>query len=775
MKRNHRSTWNETTAACLAMRETTSGGGGKSSSGGAAVALTRTLALNALALSVMLAFGTSAWALPAGGVVAAGGASISGGASTMVVTQSSQNVVINWQSFNIGATEAVRFVQPNSSSVALNRVLSSDPSSILGSLSANGQVFLVNPNGILFGRGASVNVGGLVASTRGISDGDFMAGRYDFSGTGNGSVVNQGTINADGGYVALLGASVSNEGVISAQLGSVVLAAGNAVTLDVAGDGLLNVAVNQGAVNALVQNGGLIRADGGKVLLTAQAAGDLLNTVVNNTGVIQAQTLQNRNGVISLMGDMQSGTVNVAGTIDASAPNGGNGGFIETSAAHVNVAPAARITTVAPFGTTGTWLIDPEDFIVGAAGNITGVALSNLLVTTSVTISTVSGGTDNTVAGTPPVRSLFSARGGAGDIIVNDVVTWTAAPAANPTTLTLNATRDVTLNAAVTAVDGNFKVCCGRDIIVREAISVTRGSVLLSAGRDVVLDRTVLNPLTAITVVDGNLGICAGRDINVNTAAIALTRGTLVPERSLGLASGVTLNAGTAGTGPGVGGGTVTFAALTPRAAITDANIDIRYNPTSYTMPNDYSVNFTQVRAPLTQKMLVFPGGADRAFDGTTAAVFTSLKGNPAGVALLAGPGATTAVFDSAAVGVNTGISFTGYTLTGARSAEYALPVTCCSPIVGRTTATITAAPIVVVPPLVLPVVPLAVLATGAAGGLILALADTGINLPSEELVAAPTPPPAPPIQPVPVVELPVPPPPPVYVAPAHPPRRDRN
>ena len=229
-------------------------------------------ALKALAASLMLAFGTTLHALPTDGAVSAGNASIVSGAGTTTITQSSQNVAINWQSFSIGAAEAVRFVQPNSSSVALNRVLGSDPSNILGSLSANGKVFQVNPNGILFAKGASVNVGGLVASTRGISDSDFMAGNYNFTGTGNGTVVNQGTINADGGYVALLGASVSNEGVISARLGTVVLAAGNAFTLDMAGDGLLNVAVNQGAMNALVANGGLIQADGGQVLLTAMSA-----------------------------------------------------------------------------------------------------------------------------------------------------------------------------------------------------------------------------------------------------------------------------------------------------------------------------------------------------------------------------------------------------------------------------------------------------------------------------------------------------------------------
>ena len=109
------------------------------------------------------------------------------------------------------------------------------------------------------------------------------------------------------------------------------------MTLDVAGNRLLNVAVSQGAVNALVTNGGLIQANGGQVLMTAQAAGALLKTVVNNTGVVEAQTVDASNGTIKLLGDMQSGTVNVGGTLDASAPNGGNGGVIETSAANVNV------------------------------------------------------------------------------------------------------------------------------------------------------------------------------------------------------------------------------------------------------------------------------------------------------------------------------------------------------------------------------------------------------------------------------------------------------
>jgi filamentous hemagglutinin family protein len=147
----------------------------------------------------------------------------------------------------------VSFVQPNSQSVALNRVVGADSIRVSwAALSANGKVFLVNPNGILFGKGSQVNVGALVASTRGITDSDFMAGRRRLAARALARSSTRGPLNADGGYVALLGAGVSNEGVISARLGSVALAAGDAITLDVAGDGLLSVAIDAGAVDALV-------------------------------------------------------------------------------------------------------------------------------------------------------------------------------------------------------------------------------------------------------------------------------------------------------------------------------------------------------------------------------------------------------------------------------------------------------------------------------------------------------------------------------------------
>ncbi|MES2400972.1 MAG: filamentous hemagglutinin N-terminal domain-containing protein [Pseudomonadota bacterium] len=659
MNHIHKSIWNESTGAFVAAPENARGPGTRSP--GTARPLTAArFAVNALSACLMLSFGASVYALPVNGVVAAGAATISSGGATTTITQSTANVVVNWQSFSIAAGQTVQFVQPGSASVALNRVLGADPSSIMGNLSANGKVFLLNPNGVLFGNGASVSVGGLVATTMSLSDANFMAGNYSFTDAGSGSVVNRGTINAaDGGYVALLGKSVSNQGVISARLGSVALAAGNAVTMDVTGDGLLNISVAQGAVNALVENGGMIQADGGRVLLTAQAAGNLLQTAVNNTGLIQAQTIVNRNGTILLLGDMQSGTMSVGGTLDASAPNGGSGGFIETSAAHVNIRDDVRVTTAAPQGQMGSWLIDPQDFIIGAGGNISGVTLSGQLVNNSITIKTAAGN-------------------GNGDIFVNDAITWTAAGA--PTTLTLNADRDTNINAAVTATNGNFATCCGRDVNVNAALTTTNGSILLSAGRNV-------NMNAAVTATDGNLMMCAANDVNIS-AKITLTNGTLDPTRSLGLARGLTLSADTDGTGPGLAGGTVVFGALTPPAAVTNAPVVVNYNPVSYTTPTDYSTKFTLTGgATLSQRMLVFPE-AEKYYDGTTNTVFYSLKGNPAGVSLIAGPGAT-ATFDNATPGINKSVSFTGYTLSGPNAAQYALATTCCGPIVQKTTSSI--------------------------------------------------------------------------------------
>ena len=637
-----------------------------------------------------LAIVTGAEALPTGGSVTSGAATVTSGGGGMTVTQASQNAVLNWQGFSIAPGESVRFAQPNSSAVALNRVTGPDPSSILGSLSANGKVFLVNPNGITFGVGAQVNVGGLVASTLNISDADFMAGRYSFSGPGGGTVLNRGSISAHGGDVALLGGQVSNQGLITASLGTVAMAAGSAITLDVAGDGLLNVTIDKGAVGALVQNGGMIQANGGKVVLTAQAAGDLLKTVVNNTGVIEAQTIGSRNGVISLLADMQSGVVNVGGVLDASAPTGGSGGAIETSAATVNVAASSTVTTAAPSGVTGTWTIDPVDFTIGssAGDNISGATLSAKLVTNSVVISTLPGAANGSTGGTPQVTTRTSTTPGNGDIMVNDAVAWTAS--SSPTTLTLDAQRDVNVNAAITATKGNLVICCGRDANIDAAITTTNGSVLISAGRD--LSFTVG---AALTTTDGDITLCAANNVIVANH-IALTRGSTIPAQDLGLALGLVIIAGNGGTGPGTAGGTLSFVPSTKHAAITDAPVTIYYNPPSYATQTDYGVNFTLTgTAALAQFMLVFPG-ATKVADGSTAVTLagfntTLASGSPTNVILVADTGAT-AAFDSPNAGVDLGVTFANYSLDGLDAGLYALPVNCCT-TAHRTTGTWITAP----------------------------------------------------------------------------------
>ncbi len=305
-----------------------------------------------LALGIAALNPAWAWAadLPSGGQVVLGNGQIgTPSASQMVIDQASGKLAINWQSFDIGAGHKVTFNQPGSDSIALNRVLGSDGSTIMGQLDANGRVFLVNPNGVLFGAGAQVNVGALVASTLDISNEDFAAGNYRFKGDGsNASVINQGTLMAsDGGAVALLGGTVSNQGVIVANSGTVALAAGNAVTLDFAGDGLLNVQVDEATKDALVENRQLIQADGGQVLLTAQAADALLRTVVNNDGIIEARTLGEKNGKVVLNGG-DEGSVQVAGTLDTSATTG-QGGAIEVTGANVALADA----TLDASGATG--------------------------------------------------------------------------------------------------------------------------------------------------------------------------------------------------------------------------------------------------------------------------------------------------------------------------------------------------------------------------------------------------------------------------------------
>jgi len=319
LNHTYRLVWSDVKQAFVAVAETVRGRGKGSG---------RKLIAAALSLSTVVAM-----AGPQGGQVVLGSGAISQSGNTTTIQQSSQNLSLTWNSFNIAQPETVNFVQPSASSIAVNRILDTSASQILGHLNANGQVYLLNPNGILFGQGAQVNVGGLVASTLDLSDTSLNGNTRTFSGSGTGSVINQGSIHASsGGYVALLGNTVSNHGAITAQMGSVVLGAGSAATVTFSGNSLVGMQIDQSTLNNLANNGGLVQADGGQVIMSAGARDALLASVVNNTGVIQAHTVQNVGGNITLLGD----SVVHSGRVDASGATGADtGGRIAINARQV--------------------------------------------------------------------------------------------------------------------------------------------------------------------------------------------------------------------------------------------------------------------------------------------------------------------------------------------------------------------------------------------------------------------------------------------------------
>ena len=465
MNKIYNSIWNEITGTFVAVAETAKARGKRVSSHMAS-GLTSLFKLQPLALALM-ASGIAHAAppvptqLPTGGNVVAGQASISQTNAVMNINQTSNRAVLDWTSFNVGSSAAVNFVQPSANSATLNRVLDANPSQILGRINANGQVFLTNPSGIYFGKDATINVGALTATTHSIGNADFMAGNLGFSRNGaTGSVVNDGSINAAlGGYVALLAPEVRNNGIVVAQMGTVAMAAGEVFELQFDGARLSNVRVAPATIAALVENKQAVQAPGGLIILSAQAANRLQGGVVNNSGMLEANGLTDNGGTIRLSASDrishtgsisanaavqsagQGGTVivmadlanhdsvtEVNGSISArGGEQGGDGGFVETSAGRVKLGDATRIDTSAPQGRSGTWLIDPDGFTIAASGgDISGATLSTNLNSANVTIASTSG------------------AGNDGNVNVNDHIWW------NSHKLTITATNDVNVNAVMT-------------------------------------------------------------------------------------------------------------------------------------------------------------------------------------------------------------------------------------------------------------------------------------------------------------------------------------
>lgn len=465
----------------------------------------------AIAIMAMSLHSSSVQAMPEQGKVVAGQGEIARpDDKSMVINQKTDRLALDWQKFNIAKDEKVHFDQNSKNNIALNRVVGDGRSIIDGSLSAKGHVFVINPNGVLFGKNSSVDVGGLVASTANVTDEDmrnFTQGKGDLglqiAAGREASVINAGTIKAEGGLVALHATTVENTGTIANEGGTTALAA--AKNLNIAADtaGKLNFTVNGSLANAKALNSGMLQSDGGYIVMTAKSAGDVMSTVVNNTGIIEAKTLHtNDKGEILLDGG-NSGQVEVSGTLNASGMEAGqsagsikvigqktiindgtnllargtiDGGKIETSGDVLDLGNNLNIDASGDKGSHGTWLLDPLEVIISAekptsadheygtvVGDTNGKTKNNVIFNDPPSGQNANNAYNSTTwidsdqagdilsKGTDVIIQAISTSGAASITLDSPIdITVSASATKNPT-LTLDATRNITINQNITA------------------------------------------------------------------------------------------------------------------------------------------------------------------------------------------------------------------------------------------------------------------------------------------------------------------------------------
>lgn len=417
--------------------------------------------------------------LPTNPNIVSGNINIQKNNANMVINQATNQGIINWGTFNIGANATVRFNQPNVNSSTLNRVVGGELSQIAGNLSANGNIILINPNGVIFQNGSRVDVGGITASTMNLSDNNYLNGNFHFTRDNSvGKVINQGTINAiDKGYVALLAPEILNEGVIIARKGTVAFASGDAVTLDFKGDGLLNIEIDSSTVNTLIENKALVQADGGYIYMSSKAATDAISSTISNTGTIQANSIEERDGKIILFA--YDGTMNAGGKLEA------KGGFIETSGTKVNISDNLIVKAK-------EMLIDPK--------NITITSSSNTALDSSGLGYGTNPSADSTITNTQ-VETILN--GG--------------------TNLTLQANNDITVNSAISVANGSgdggaLTLASGRSIYLNANITTDNGNLNLYANDTLAngVNNSYRDSGTAV------ISMASGQSINAGSGVVTM-------------------------------------------------------------------------------------------------------------------------------------------------------------------------------------------------------------------------------------------------------------
>ena len=402
--------------------------------------------IHCLVVGLIVFTSIPALANPTGGVVTSGAATINPVVGkTLTINQTTQNAIINWNTFSINYGETTRFVQPNATSAALNRVTGGGTSIIDGTLTANGQVYLINGNGIYVGGTGKVSTNGFIASTQDIADTDFLSGNLHFTGNSNASVQNLGAITALGGNIYLIGRQVSNSGTLYAPTGAVGLAAAQDVVVAQKNSDGSSVTVSPTSVAASVSGNGVNNSGviSSAVSELRAANGNIYALAINNSGTIRATGVAKKNGKIWLVAD--SGTVQTSGALETTAA-----GKIETSGDHVG---ASGIVSA---GVGGSWTIDPVDV------TISSLPSSGTIVVNATTLGkSLSAGSNVAI----------SAIGGATDTGTIDVlapVTWTSG-----SLLTLNAATNINIDAAITAPKGLLGINATGNVTAPAAVNVS--------------------------------------------------------------------------------------------------------------------------------------------------------------------------------------------------------------------------------------------------------------------------------------------------------------
>ena len=487
------------------------------------------------------------FALPGGAQVAHGSATLDQSGATLTVRTPSDRLVINYESFSIGVGELVQFLQPGANAVALNRVVGSDLSTIMGMLQANGKVNLLNPNGVLFGPTAQVNVHSLLASSLNMADADFLSGSYRFDGGSTGFVINTGTITAaPGGSIFLISPSPSNFGTRNAPEGQVGLVAGTSVLLTENPNGWIAVQLDVAEGEAL--NTGKILANAGKVGLYGKA--------VRQAGVIEANATElDDEGNIVLLGTEETtvasgsrtvsgggkivvetlqGTTLVSGSLDASdAGPGKTGGIIHVLGKYVGLLGGAVVDASGDAG-GGTVLVGGDREGQGAVRMASRTYVSPGSVVSADAITSGNGGQVifNSVEATRYYGSA-SARGGetagdggfievSGDYVAVEGAVDTLAPNGSPGDFLIDPTIVEVVTgglAALTDVDA-FAAPGATVQIDPSTISSAKSNVTLLATEDILFKNAVSMSRTGVGITAK-----AGDDVHVQPGATITTRG----------------------------------------------------------------------------------------------------------------------------------------------------------------------------------------------------------------------------------------------------------